>query len=157
MPAAADAVQTMTDVREAPGTARPSAPLTPAAETSAAGRITERRVSANLMALETGVYCVFPAPGSRSPDPATGLPGVRITRCPGMAGRPEAVSISTFRDDGWLDNTAALVRVTDGPAQVLVTIYQAAGQPGENAPRLQVLRLAGDPAVARSEPPGPAP
>jgi hypothetical protein len=69
-----------------------------------------------------------------------------------MAGRPEAVSISTFRDDGWLDNTAALVRVTDGQAQVLVTIYQAAGQPAENAPRLQVLRLAGDPAVAGSEP-----
>jgi hypothetical protein len=69
-----------------------------------------------------------------------------------MVGRPEAVSISTFRDDGWLDNTAALVRVTDGPAQVLVTIYQAAGQPAESAPRLQVLRLAGDPAVAGSEP-----
>ena len=68
-----------------------------------------------------------------------------------MAGRPEAVSISTFRDDGWLDNTAALVRVTDGQAQVLVTIYQAAGQPAEHAPRLQVLRLAGDPAVAGSE------
>jgi hypothetical protein len=69
-----------------------------------------------------------------------------------MAGRPEAVSISTFREDGWLDNTAALVRVTDGPAQVLVTIYQAAGQPMDSAPRLQVLRLAGDPAVAGSEP-----
>jgi hypothetical protein len=67
------------------------------------------------------------------------------------------VSISTFREDGWLDNTAALVRVSDGPAQVLVTIYQAAGQPSEHAPRLQVLRLAGDPAVAGSEPPVPAP
>jgi hypothetical protein len=85
-----------------------------------------------------------------------GLPGVRITRCPGIAGRPEAVSISTFRDDGWLDNTAALVRVTDGPAQVLVTIYQAAGLPGDNAPRLQVLRLAGDPAVAGSDLAAPA-
>jgi hypothetical protein len=74
-----------------------------------------------------------------------------------MEGRPEAVSISTFRDDGWLDNTAALVRVTDGPAQVLVTIYQTAGQPGENAPRLQVLRLAGDPAVAGPEAAAPAP
>lgn len=152
MPSAADAVQTMADAKEAPAAAQTSAP-----QPSAAGRITELRVSANLMALETGVYCVFPAPGSRSPDPATGLPGVRITRCPGMAGRPEAVSISTFRDDGWLDNTAALVRVTDGPAQVLVTIYQEAGHPGENAPRLQVLRLAGDPAVAGSEPATTAP
>jgi hypothetical protein len=138
MPSAAEAVQSQTD----------------ATETPAAGRITELRVSANLMTLETGVYCIFPAPGSRSPDPMTGLPGVRVTRCPGMAGRPEAVSISTFRDDGWLDNTAALVRVTDGPAQVLVTIYQAAGQPAENAPRLQVLRLSGDPNAADT---GPAP
>ena len=161
MPPAADAVQSMADAKEAPAapptsaqkTSSPDAPSQP----SAAGRITELRVSANLMALETGIYCVFPAPGSRSPDPATGLPGVRITRCPGMAGRPEAVSISTFRDDGWLDNTAALVRVTDGPAQVLVTIYQAAGQPAEHAPRLQVLRLAGDPAVAGPEPAPPAP
>lgn len=146
----ADAVQTMADETDAPNGANASGPMG-----SAAGRITELRVSANLMALETGLYCVFPAPGSRSPDPATGLPGVRITRCPGMAGRPEAVSISTFRDDGWLDNTAALVRVTDGPAQVLVTIYQAAGQPAENAPRLQVLRLAGDPSVAAPGPVAP--
>jgi hypothetical protein len=151
MPSAADADQTIADEKDAAAGARLSAPVV-----SAAGRITELRVSANLMALETGVYCVFPAPGSRSPDPATGLPGVRITRCPGMAGRPEAVSISTFREDGWLDNTAALVRVTDGPAQVLVTIYQAAGQPAENAPRLQVLRLAGDPGVAGSEAAPPA-
>jgi hypothetical protein len=146
MPPAADAVQTMADDNEAQG----------AAQASAVGRITELRVSANLMTLDKGVYCVFPAPGSRAPDPDSGLPGVRITRCPGMTGRPEAVSISTFREDGWLDNTAALVRVTDGTAQVLVTIYQLAGQPGENAPRLQVLRLAGDPAVAGSEPAAPA-
>jgi Clostridial hydrophobic W len=147
MPPAADAVQTTSDVTEAAGQA----------QMSAAGRITELRVSANLMTLETGVYCVFPAPGSRAPDPASGLPGVRITRCPGMAGSPDSVSISTFRDDGWLDNTAALIRVTDGPAQALVTIYQAAGQPAENAPRLQVLRLAGDPAVASAEGPAKSP
>jgi len=159
MPPAASAVQTMTDEKEAPPA--PMAPAAPepasSAQAQSAGRVTELRVSANLMTLETGVYCVFPAPGSRSPEPATGLPGVRITRCPGMAGRPEAVSISTFREDGWLDNTAALVRVSDGPAQVLVTIYQAAGQSSENAPRLQVLRLAGDPAVAGSETPPPSP
>jgi hypothetical protein len=153
MPPAAHAVQTMAD--EAPAVPATSEPVS-APQAQSAGRVTELRVSANLMTLETGVYCVFPAPGSRSPDPATGLPGVRITRCPGMAGRPEAVSISTFREDGWLDNTAALVRVSDGPAQVLVTIYQAAGQPAEHAPRLQVLRLAGDPAVAGSEPPVPS-
>ncbi|MSO99594.1 MAG: hypothetical protein EXR07_00880 [Acetobacteraceae bacterium] len=141
MPPAADAVSTQTEAGEAPaGDAKATAPA----------RITELRVSANLMTLDTGIFCIFPAPGSRAPDPMTGLPGVRVTRCPGMAGRPEAVTVSTFRDDGWLDNTAALVRVTDGPAQVLVTIYQAAGQPAENAPRLQVLRLAGEPSAGET-------
>ena len=147
MPPADDAVENQTGSDEAQA---------PQAQTSAAGRITELRVSANLMTLDTGIFCVFPAQGSPAPDAASGLPGVRITRCPGIAGRPDSVSISTFRDDGWLDNTAALVRVTDGPAQILVTIYQMAGQPGETAPRLQVLRLAGDPAaVAAMEPPVP--
>src|ERR1700733_15814933 len=155
MPPAASAVQTMADVKEAPAAAPEPAPAAqapgpqaPGPQPSAtqapvAGRVTELRVSANLMTLDTGVYCVFPAPGSRTPDPATGLPGVRITRCPGMVGRPEAVCISTFRDDGWLDGTAALVRVTDGPAQVLVTIYQSPRQGPDTAPRLQVLRLSG--------------
>ena len=36
---------------------------------------------------------------------------------------------------------------------MLVTIYQDIGQPGESAPRLQVLRLAGDPAVAGADAP----
>ena len=80
------------------------------AVTAARGRIAELRVSANLMTLETGVYCVFPAPGSPEPDPVTGLPGVRVTPCPGTAGRPDHVSVSTFRADGWLENTAALVQ-----------------------------------------------
>ena len=138
MPPAADVVQTEDDAAEASAAA---------ATPTAAGRVTELRVSANLMTLETGVYCVFPAPGSPAPETQTGLPGVRITRCPGPAGRPDSVSISTFREDGWLDNTAALVRVTEGPAQVLVTIYQTAGRPAETAPRLQVLRLSGDAAA----------
>jgi len=145
MPPAADAVQTQADAPAAEA-------QTPVSQQSAPGRITELRVSANLMQLETGVYCVFPAPGSTPPDPLSGLPGVRITRCPGMGGKPDSATISTFREDGWLDNTAALVRIADGPAQVLVTIYQEAGQPSENAPRLQVLRLSGDPSTAAAVP-----
>ena len=139
MAAAANAVQ-----NEAETGKRPDAP----AVSAPAGRVTELKVSAHLMTLEPGVYCVFPAPGSRQPDVATGLPGVRITRCPGVIGRPESVSISTFRDDGWLDNTAALVRVSDNQAQVLVTIYQDAGLAAESAPRLQVMRLTADPGAA---------
>jgi hypothetical protein len=108
-------------------------------------RVAELQVSAHLMTLESGLFCVFQTPGSSPPDPATGLPGVRITPAPGIAGRPEAVSVSTFREDGWLSGTAALVRVTDGSAQVLVTIYQNKGM--DAAPRLQVLRLSGDPST----------
>jgi hypothetical protein len=117
----------------------------PASSADPSRRIAELQVSAHLMALEAGLFCVFQTPGSAPPDPATGLPGVRITPAPGIAGRPEAVSVSTFREDGWLNGTAALVRVTDGSAQILVTIYQHKGM--DAAPRLQVLRLSGEPTV----------
>jgi hypothetical protein len=76
------------------------------------------------------------------PEPATGLPGVRVSLPPGQASHPEAMTISTFREDGWLGgwNGAALVRVARGPAQLLVTIYQLPNHTGE-APKLQILRL----------------
>jgi hypothetical protein len=114
-----------------------------------AGRVAELQVTAHLMTLETGLFCVFQTPGSAPPELATGLPGVRITPAPGIAGRPEAVSVSTFREDGWLSGTAALVRVTDGSAQILVTIYQHKGM--DSAPRLQVLRLSGEPTAGAPE------
>src|SRR4051794_19969143 len=119
-------------------------------------RIAELRVTAHLMTLETGLYCVFPTPGSPEADPRTGLPGVRVTPAPGLAGRPEAVSVTTFREDGWLNNTAALVRVTDGSAQILVSIYQNPRQGADAAPRLQVLRLSKEPNGAATEHPAPA-
>ncbi len=105
--------------------------------------VTELKVSGNLMTLDSGLFCIFNAPGSALPDPGTGLPGVRVSLPPGPVFRPDAVTITSFRDDGWLGgwNGAALVRVTRGPAQVLVTIYQAPNSQTE-APRLQVLRLA---------------
>ncbi len=74
----------------------------------------ELRVSGHLMTLDSGLFCVFQAPGSPPPDAHTGLPGVRITLPPGASGRPDAINISTFREDGWLNGTAALVRVADG-------------------------------------------
>ena len=125
----------------------------------ASKRVAELQVSAHLMTLETGLFCVFQTPGSTCPDSASGLPGVRIAAAPGIAGRPETVSVSTFQEDGWLNGTAALVRVTDGSAQILVTIYQHKGQ--DAAPRLQVLRLSGEPnALITPDPqtvaPGPA-
>jgi hypothetical protein len=120
----------------------------------AQGRVAELRVSGHLMTLDSGLFCVFQAPGSPAPDNASGLPGVRITLPPGASGRPEAVSISTFRQDGWLNGTAALVRVADGPAQVLVTIYQSPRQGPETAPRLQVLRLSGGAVAPAAVQPG---
>jgi hypothetical protein len=113
-------------------------------------RVTELRVSGHLMTLEAGLFCVFQAPGSVSANDETGLPGVRISLPPGSAGRPDAVSISTFRDDGWLNgqDAAALVRVSDGPAQVLVTVYQAPSAAPNTAPRLQVMRLGPEPGQA---------
>jgi Clostridial hydrophobic W len=124
----------------------------PAAEAAARvpdaqGRIAELKVSGHLMTLDTGVFCVFQGPGSSAPNDRSGLPGVRISLPPGDAGRPDEISISTFRDDGWMSgsDTAALIRVAQGPAQVLVTVYQAPSAPPETAPRLQVMRLGAEP------------
>ena len=125
----------------------------PQAAEGAQNRVAELRVSGHLMTLDTGVFCIFPSSGSPAADRVTGLPGVRLSLPPGPAGRPEAVSISTFRTDGWMDG-AALVRVTQGPAQVLVTIYQS-DQAADGAPRLQVTRLSGETNAAA--PPAQAP
>ena len=82
------------------------APARPASQpVDASQRVVELQVSGHLMSLESGLFCVFQTPGSAPSDPATGLPGVRITPAPGIAGRPEAVSVSTFREDGWLNGT----------------------------------------------------
>ena len=132
--------------RSAGRPAEQSAVASAAQPAEASNRVAELQVSGHLMTLDTGLFCVFQTPGSATSDPATGLPGVRITPAPGLGGRPEAVSVSTFREDGWLNGTAALVRVSDGSAQILVTIYQTKGK--DTAPRLQVLRLSGEPNAA---------
>lgn len=111
--------------------------------------ILELKVSGHLMSLDAGLFCIFTPPGSPVPDQNTGLPGIRISLPPGPAFHPEAVNISTFREDGWMGgwNGAALVRVARGPAQILVTIYQAPNTTGE-APRLQIMKLADGNAAA---------
>jgi hypothetical protein len=134
----------------APKTASPApaqgaaadAKAAPASAQASPRLIAELKVSGHLMTLDAGLFCIFNAPGSAAPDQGSGLPGVRISLPPGPMFRPDAVTISGFRDDGWLGgwNGAALVRVTRGPAQILVTIYQAPNSTAE-APRLQVLRL----------------
>jgi hypothetical protein len=127
----------------------PAAARTNAAE-AGGNRVAELKVSGHLMTLDTGIFCIFHAPGGTMTDDGSGLPGVRISLPPALAGRAEGVRISTFRPDGWLDffDGAALVRVERGPAQVLVTVYQSQTAAPETAPRLQVLRLTPDGAPA---------
>jgi hypothetical protein len=130
----------------------------PAAPSDPQQRLTELRVSASLMQMEAGIYCVVLTP-SPFADANTGLPGVRITHAPGPAGRPEAVTVRTLSQDGWMSGfgDAALVQVSGGTAYVLLTIYQAPGNPAETAPHLQVLPLIGR--LAKSgpiAPPAPA-
>lgn len=117
--------------------------------------VTELKVSGHLMTLDRGLFCVFHAQGSAVADPQTGLPGVRITQPP-MQDRSR-VSISSFNEDGWIGaaGSAALVRVNEGPSQLLVTIYQN-GSGQHEAPKLQVMRL-GDVAGASTAVPAQAP
>lgn len=119
---------------------------------------TELKVSGHLMTFDAGVYCIFMAPGSPAADGATGLPGVRVSLPPGPAFRPESVTISGFRDDGWIGGVdgAALVRVSRGPASILITIYQAPNT--AEPPRLQIMKLQDGVPVAAPRAPdaGPA-
>jgi len=119
----------------------------------------ELKVTAHLMALPTGLFS-FVNEGLPNAAKQGGMPGVRISPPPMGGGAAEIVG---FRADGWLspDGDAALVRVRKGPANVLVTIYQLAGQP-DAAPRLQVRQLlqpASGPAPApeAAAPPAPEP
>jgi hypothetical protein len=105
--------------------------------------MTELKVSGHLMTLESGIYCIVNGgQGSQLPNPQTGLPGVRLSLPPGTLSRPDAITITTFRDDGWMSgwNGAALVRVLRGPAQIMVTIHQAPNS-NQEAPKLQVIKL----------------
>jgi len=101
--------------------------------------VTELKVSGHLMKLDPGLYCVFHARNGHRPDRATGLPGVRISLPPGDC---RGVEIGGFREDGWVStgHDAALIRVSEGPAEVLVTVYQSA-LGGDALPQLQIVRL----------------
>jgi len=127
-----------------PAAARANAP------SASTNRVAELKVSGHLMTLDTGMFCIFHAPGGGAADDGSGLPGVRISLPPSQSGAPDAVKISTFRSDGWLDfaDGAALVRVDKGPANILVTVYQSLVAGPDTAPRLQVLRLTPDASVA---------
>ena len=125
--------------------------------------ITELTVTGRLMALDAGAYCVFQSPGTAPADAQSGLPGVRISAPPAANGYAGLVELAGFGAGGWLAGAgdASLIRITGGPAQVLVTIYELPGS-GHAAPQLQVIRLTPDapaqpePALQQSVPPEPA-
>ncbi len=112
-------------------------------------QVTELKVSAHLMRLDPGVFCIFNSPGTAAPDERTGLPGVRISLAPAPGALNGIVTLTGFNGDGWMagPDAAALVRVNGGPAQVLVTVYQSRDARQE-APKIQVLRLTGAQAAA---------
>jgi hypothetical protein len=102
-------------------------------------RVTELKVSGHLMTLDSGLFCVFQVPGPPPPNDRSGLPGVRISMPPGSTSRPDTVSISTFREDGWLEgqDAAALVRVAKGPAPMVGAAAAAALQNADVVAHIQ--------------------
>ena len=94
------------------------------------------KVSGHLMSLPAGLFCIVNEPtGCRN-----GLPGIRISKPP--QGNAD-IELAGFRPDGWLaaNGDAALLRISRGPAQILVTIYQSPNE--TDAPKLQVRQLIG--------------
>jgi hypothetical protein len=114
-------------------------------------RVHELRASAHLMTLDAGTFCLVNGSGKPGRDV---ISGVRVS-----ATEPTDpnVSIASFRPDGWLNGggDSALIRVLNGPAQILITIYQPIGAT-ESAPKLRVLRLS-DAAPAAEVTDAPAP
>jgi hypothetical protein len=98
-------------------------------------------VSTRLIRLDPGMFGLSLMPGPT--DRGTGLPAARVSLPPGLSGRREAVSISTFRGDGWMgvSDEPALLRVLPGGAEVLVTLYWSATDPAAAAPPLKLARL----------------
>lgn len=97
-------------------------------------------VASRLVHLDPGLFSLSLMPGPH--DRTTGLPAIRISLPPGPS-RREAVSISTFRSDGWVSmgDEPSLLRVLPGGAEVLVTVYWNAADPTASSPPLRLVRL----------------
>jgi hypothetical protein len=98
-------------------------------------------VGSRVIRLDPGLFGLSLMPGPA--DRGTSLPAVRVSLPPGPAGRREAVSISTFRGDGWMTVTdePTLLRVLSGGAEVLVTLYWANTDAAAAPPPLKLVRL----------------
>ncbi|BAT18922.1 hypothetical protein [Asaia bogorensis] len=120
------------------------------ASSSGTEQVVQLKVHASLMTFDAGLFCVF-LPPEYAVQSVNGYPAVTVTQAPNMPNG--IVTIKTFEDDGVISSShgagagAALVRVARGPAQVMVTTYQAPDS-SLPAPGIQVARLSGDPAAA---------
>lgn len=114
-------------------------------------RVQELRASAHLMTLETGIFCLVNGSGKAADSQVA---GVRVSNLePGDSN----VTIATFRADGWITGggDSALIRVLEGPAQILITIYQPSGSQ-DGPPKLRVLRLSETASGESAAPAAPA-
>jgi hypothetical protein len=96
-----------------------------------------------VMLLNEGTFCVHHLSDSTAPDRSTGLPVARLSTLPGPDS--ENVSMVGFSEDGWMGplNSAMMIRVSKGPAYVLVTTYHDSTS-SRPLPRLQVVQLVQD-------------
>ena len=118
--------------------------------------VADMGVSSRLIRLDPGLFSLSLMPGPI--DRGRGLPAVRMSLPPGPPGRREAVSINTFRDDGWLTahDEPTLVRVLAGGAEVLVTLYWSATDAAGPPPAMKLVRLNPEAAGGTLETPGGA-
>ncbi|GBQ85650.1 hypothetical protein [Asaia krungthepensis] len=120
------------------------------ASSSGTEQVVQLKVHASLMTFDAGLYCVF-LPPEYAAQSVNGYPAVTVSQAPNMPAG--IVTIKTFEDDGIISSShgagagAALVRVSRGPAQVMVTTYQAPDSTTP-APGIQVARLSGEPVIA---------
>jgi len=113
-------------------------------------------VSTRVIRLDPGFFSLSLMPGPT--DRIAGLPGVRVSLPPGPPGRPETVTISTLRGDGWMTvhDEPTLLRVPPAGAEILVTLYWSVAGSGAAPPALKLIRLnpdappAGAPSAASS-------
>jgi hypothetical protein len=98
-------------------------------------------VASRLIRLDPGLYGLSLMPGPT--DRVAGLPAARVSLPPGPPERREAVSISSFRSDGWvsMSDEPTLLRVLPGGAEVLVTLYWNTSDAAAMAPPLRLVRL----------------
>ncbi|QCE33250.1 hypothetical protein FAI41_06385 [Acetobacteraceae bacterium] len=106
--------------------------------------IGELKVRAHVMTLGSGVYCLFLAK-DKGILSSKEFPAVKVSLAPGERGESDNVSISSFDNEGWLneETSALLVKVKTGPAKILVSFYDEM-ESDAALPRLQLLQVGGE-------------